>query len=91
MKKQKQLTIRLNEDLYKMAMGKCNDHLGISLSALVKVFLRAFVSQKGVGFYIGDEDLSDLFRKWMMKKKLNKKIPGSHHMAGPFLKDLYDL
>jgi len=57
MPKQKQLTVRMNADLYEMAREKCDIQFGIGLSPLIKVFLKAFVSQKGAGFYIGDNDL----------------------------------
>ncbi|MBD3360555.1 hypothetical protein GF366_02005 [Candidatus Peregrinibacteria bacterium] len=91
MSKQKQLTVRVNEDLYEMAKYKCHEQFGIGLSPLIKVFLKAFVSQGGVGFYIGDEDLCNLFRKWLIKKRMNKDKKGGSHIAGPFLKDLYDI
>ncbi len=39
MKKQKQLTIRMDPELYELAQGKCDDKFGIGLSSLIKVFL----------------------------------------------------
>ena len=91
MKKQKLLTVRLNEDLYEMAKQKCKSDFGIGLSPLIKVFLRSFVSQRGVGFYVGDEDLSLLFNRWLHKKYLEKNRKGCAPLPGPKLKDLYDL
>lgn len=91
MNKQVKITIRLNEDLYEMVKAKCNEQFGIGVSPLVKVFLRSFVTQRGVGFYIGDDDLSKLFQKWITKKRLNKGVRGGTHLPGPYLRDLYDL
>lgn len=90
-KKQKQLTVRMNDDLYNAAMWKCG-RMGISLSNLVKIFLRSFVSQRGVGFYVGDDDLCNLFYKWLIKNKPSgKKKDPQRHYVGPYLKDLFDL
>lgn len=91
MKDQKQLTIRMNKNLYEAAMRKCDEQLSVSLSALVKIFLSAFVSQRGVGFYVGEQDLSDLFAKWLRKQKLRKSLANKYSYVGPYLKDLYDL
>ncbi len=97
--KQKQLNIRLNEDLYEMAQDKCASQFGIGLSSLIKIFLKAFLSQRGVGFYVGDDDVCKLFSRWLMKKSWNKadfkkdwqkrRVEMPH--TGPYLKDLYDL
>ncbi len=91
MKEQRQLNIRVDAQLYDMAQRKCDDKFGIGLSSLIKVFLKSFVTQKGVGFYIGDDDLCDLFAKWLMKKRFEKGKKGGSHDYGPYLKDLYDL
>jgi len=89
--KQKQLTIRMNADLYARAQKKCSASFGIGLSPLIKVFLKAFVSQGGVGFYIGDEDLCKMFTRWLRKKSFEKFRKGCAPLPGPRLKDLYDL
>lgn len=70
MPKQQQLNIRIDYKLYKMAKNKCKTQFGIGLSSLIKIFLKSFVTQKGVGFYVGDEDLCKLFRSWLGKKTL---------------------
>jgi hypothetical protein len=49
------------------------------------------VSQRGVGFYVGDDDLCQLFSKWLMKKQMNKGRKGGTHLTRPYLRDLYDL
>ena len=91
MKKQRQLNIRINEDLYEAAKQKCEDQFGIPLSNLVKLFLRSFISQRGVGFYVGDDDLCKLFQKWFTKKSLMNTRKGGQYYAGPYLKDLFKL
>jgi len=91
MTKQQQLTIRLDSELYMKARQKCNNQLGIGLSPLVKIFLKSFVTQKGVGFYIGDQDLRELFSDWLRKKRAEIGRKGCAPMMGPRLKDLYDL
>ena len=91
MKKQAQLTVRMDPDLYEMAKYKCEERFGIGLSPLIKVFLKAFVSQHGVGFYIGDEDLCGLFNRWLGKKEMEIHRKGCAPLPGPRLKDLYEL
>lgn len=92
MSKLKQINIRLDEELYQMVKLKCSRNLGIGISPLIKIFLRAFVTQKGVGFYVGDEDLCTLFDKWLRKKKLEQyRGKKCAPLSGPRLKDLYDL
>ena len=91
MDKQKQLTVRMDAKLYEMAQNKCYGQFGIGLSPLIKVFLKSFVTQRGVGFYVGDDDLCALFSKWLTKKSLDKGKIGGTHLYGPFLKDLYHL
>ncbi|MBP9771208.1 hypothetical protein KBC97_03530 [Candidatus Gracilibacteria bacterium] len=96
---QKKLTIVMNSDLYEMAQDKCYGQFGIGLSSLIKVFLKAFTSQRGVGFYIGDDDLCKLFSRWLYKqswskaefrKEWRKRRIGTP-VPGPRLKDIYNL
>ncbi len=95
MKKQKKLTVVMDEQLYEMAQSKCNERFGIGLSPLIKVFLKSFVTQNGVGFYVGDDDLCRLFARWMIKRQSLRDMKdrnikeGTH--CGPYLKDLYSL
>ena len=81
----------MDAELYEMAQYKCYAQFGIGLSPLIKVFLKSFVTQKGVGFYVGDDDLCALFAKWLTKKRLDKGKKGGTHLYGPYLKDLYHL
>ena len=90
MKKQAQLTVRMDSDLYEDAKAKCEALFGIGLSPLIKVFLKAFVSQRGVGFYIGDDDLCGMFNRWLGKKEMERKQKGHAPLPGPRLKDLYE-
>lgn len=96
---QKKLTIVMNSDLYEMSQDKCYDQFSISLSTLIKVFLKAFISQRGVGFYIGDDDLCKIFSRWLAKQSWSKdeyrkewrKRRVGVAIPGPRLKDLFDL
>ncbi len=87
----KQLNVRMPEELYNKAHKKCKDKFDISLSALIKVFLTSFTTQKGLGFYIGDDDICQLFQRWIIKKRLHKDSKGGYVIPYPRLKDLYDL
>lgn len=91
MPKQRQLTVRMDEQLYKIAKNKCKTQLGIGLSPLIKIFLKSFVTQKGVGFFVGDHDLRELFSDWLRKKQLEIGRKGCAPLPGPRLKDLYEL
>ncbi len=87
----KTFTIRLEEELFNNAKQKCKQKFDISLSALIKVFLASFTSQRGVGFYIGDDDICQLFERWLLKKNFNRQNREGFVMPRPRLKDLYDL
>ncbi|MBU0982034.1 hypothetical protein KKC94_05070 [Patescibacteria group bacterium] len=88
----KQIHIYLNQDLYDQAKQKCQKDFGIGLSPLIKVFLKSFVTQSGVGFYVGDQNLRELFNKWIYKKRFEKDQIGYRSPCpGPRLHDLYDL
>ena len=84
-------SIRIDKKLLKMAQDKCKNDYDISLAPLMKIFLKSFITQKGVGFYIGDDDLCKLFGKWLTKKKSEKNRKGCTPLPGPRLSDLYDL
>lgn len=81
----------MDPELYDLAQRKCNQKFGIGLSPLIKVFLKSFVTQRGVGFYVGDDDLCGLFAKWLIRKRFDKGRKGGTHAFAPQLKDLYDL
>ena len=87
----KQINIRIDEDLYKLVKLKCSRNLGIGISPLIKIFLKAFVTQKGVGFYVGDDDLCYLIHRWLGKKKAEQGRKGCAPLSGPRLKELYEL
>ena len=91
MAKQQQLSIRIDQDLYLMAKNKCKKQFGIGLSPLIKIFLKSFVTQNGVGFYVGDDDLCHLFSRWLSKKQMERGRKGCAPLPGPRLKDLYEL
>ena len=87
----KQVNIKLNKELYEKVKNKCTFQLGIGLSPLIKIFLTSFISQKGLGLYIGDEYLSNIVSRWIRKKKLQIYRKGSAPLPGPLLKEIYDL
>ncbi len=91
MSKKRQINIQLDEELYQMVKYKCKHRLGIGMSPLIKLFLRSFVTQKGVGFYVGDDDLCDLFGRWLGKKSMEQGREGCAPLPGPRLKDIYAL
>ncbi|MFC1751237.1 hypothetical protein ACFL2V_20845 [Pseudomonadota bacterium] len=91
MSKQKQLIVRMNPELYDRAQHKCKEHYGIGLSVLVKMFLRAFVTQQGIGFFVGDQNLRDLFLRWLRRKEFEKGRKGCARMPGPLLRDIYEM
>jgi hypothetical protein len=88
---QKQITIRLDPELYRQVKYKCKTQFGIGMSPLIKFFLKAFVTQRGIGFYVGDDDLCYLFNRWLGKKQYESKQKGGTPFPGPRLKDLYEL
>ena len=90
MAKPKQLTIRVDRETYEAAKWKA-DKLGLPLATLVRVFLKAFTTQRGVGFYIGDQDLAQIFNKWMDKKQFEDMHGGRVACIGPRLKDVFEL
>lgn len=87
----KQITIRLEDDLHQRAKQKCKQKFNITLSSLIKVFLASFASQKGVGFYIGDDDICQLFERWLWQQYIFKKEPNAYKVYPTRLKDLYNL
>ena len=91
-KKKKQFTIRVDFDVYELVKFKCNKKFGIGVTPLIQLFLRSFITQKGVGFYVGDDDLCNLFNQWLGKKMLEQgQSKKSAPFPGPRLKDLYKL
>ncbi len=91
MAKQRQITIRVDAELYEQVKYKCKNNWGIGISPLIKIFLKSFVTQKGVGFYVGDEDLCKMFNNWLRKKEWDEKFKPNTPFPGPKLKDLYEL
>lgn len=90
MSKHKQISIRLDMQLYETARWKAQK-LGLPLGTLIRVFLKALCTQRGAGFYIGDQDLAQLFNQWMDKKQFEKMHGGRVAVIGPRLKDIFEL
>lgn len=91
MSKQVTITIRLDEDLYKQAKIKADKKLCMPLATLVRVFLKAFVTQSGVGFFVGNHDLTELINKWVSHRKFEKMHGGRVNMNYIKLRDIFDL
>ena len=87
----KKITIALDEELYNRVKYKCKEQMGMPVSPLIKMFLRAFISQSGVGFVVGDQDLKKLFNSWLLKKRMEIGRKGCAPLPGPRLKDLFQL
>lgn len=87
----KLITLRLDDDLHQKATLKCKQKFNITLSSLIKVFLSSFASQRGVGFYIGDDDICQLFARWLRMKRDLITNPNGFKVNPPRLKDLYEL
>jgi len=87
----RQLTVQMDSRLYLAARDKCKSELGIGLSPLIKMFLKAFVTQRGVGFWVGDDDLCRLFSRWLSKKRMEIARKGCAPLPGPRLRDIYEL
>ena len=90
MSKKKSFTVSLDAELYRMAKWKA-DKLGFPLATLVRVFLKSFTTQSGVGFYVGDQDLVKLLNRWMSDRQFEKRGGGSMRFGGPRLKDIFEL
>lgn len=91
MKKCKQISVRIDADVYQTAKQKA-EKLGLPLATLLRIFLKAFITQRGVGFYVGDQDLAQLFSRWMHKRQFEKER-GNRRLAiiPPRLKDIFEL
>ncbi|MFH0820552.1 MAG: hypothetical protein V1908_02145 [Candidatus Peregrinibacteria bacterium] len=91
MSKPAQLLISLDPDLKKMAMSKCKNQFGVPLSTFIKFFLKSFVSRGGIGFYIGEEHLLNLFDGWLRRKRAEKlRGKDAWRLPGPLTRDLWE-
>lgn len=86
----KTFTVTIDADLYGMAKWKA-DKLGFPLATLVRVFLKSFTTQRGVGFYVGDQDLVKMLNSWMHDRQFEKAGGGRMNVVGPRLKDIFEL
>ena len=89
--KQHQLNIRVNQQLYAMVKNKCEREFGIGIAPLIKIFLKTFVTQDGLGFFVGDVQLRKLINNWILKKSSEKSNNGKEcsHLFGPKLREIY--
>jgi len=91
MSKKITITIRLDEDLYKQAKYKSDKKLCMPLATLVRVFLKAFVTQTGVGFFVGNNDLTDLINKWVRHRDFERSRDGRLTIHNMKLRDIFNL
>jgi len=89
MQKEIQMAIRLPKELHQKATYKCKNEFYICLSTLIKLFLKSFVSEKGIGFHIGDNEFYQLFNRWLRKKEFETDRKTHYPGLGPTLKELY--
>ena len=66
------ITIRIDKELNERAQFKCKTLFGIGLSTLMKLFLKSFVSQKNVGFYVGDDAFNDSLNRELNRRKMKQ-------------------
>jgi len=90
MTKLKQINVRIDHETYKIAKLKA-DKLGLPLGTLLRIFLKSFTTQRGVGFYVGDQDLTKLFNNWMRKRQFEKDRGSRVAVITPRLKDIFEL
>lgn len=91
MSKKVTITIRLDEDLYQLAKYKSDKQLCMPLATLIRVFLKSFVTQSGVGFFVGDHDLTDLINKWVRHRDFERKRDGRLTIHNMKLRDIFNL
>jgi len=91
MSKKKQITIYLNEDLYEAVKQKCHDQLNVCMGTFIKIFLKAFVTQEGVGFFVGNEDLRKKFKSWLIQKHHEKEGPRDTWGSRPSFRDIFNI
>lgn len=72
MKKEAKLTLRIEGELNEQAKFKCQRLFGIGVSTFIKLFLKSFVSQNHIGFYVGDDQFSDALNCELRKKRFNR-------------------
>lgn len=87
----KKLTIEIDADLYRIAKYKADKKLCMPLATLVRVFLKAFVSQNGIGFFVGDHQLTELINKWVRKRDFERMRNGRVSVITNRLRDIFDL
>lgn len=66
------LLLSLDPELKKMAMAKSKVKLGIPFSSLLQLFTRAFVYEKNIGFYLGDDDFNGNMRRMIFAKRMTR-------------------
>jgi antitoxin component of RelBE/YafQ-DinJ toxin-antitoxin module len=91
MPKKVTITIRLDEDLYKEAKQKADRVLYMPLATLIRVFLKVFISQEGIGFFVGDHNLKKLINNWIRHRNLERFRQRRDTVHPSRLKDIFDL
>jgi antitoxin component of RelBE/YafQ-DinJ toxin-antitoxin module len=91
MSKKVTITIRLDEDLFKEAKYKADKILCMPLATLIRVFLKAFTTQKGIGFFVGEQDLVELINKWIHHRQFERESEKRYTIHNNRLRDIFDL
>ncbi len=81
----------MDRTLHQKAVTKCKKEFDMCLSTLIKLFLKSFVSQKGIGFHVGDDEFYQMLNDWLSKKEFEKERKTHYRFLGPRLKDLMQL
>lgn len=64
------ITIRIDATLNERAAQKIHGLFGIGLSTFVKIFLKSFVDQKNIGFYMGDHEFNEGMARPLRKRQV---------------------
>lgn len=90
-KSQKRLNFVLDAELHEQFKHKCKGKYNLTMSALLKVFIKSFVTQDGVSFVVGEPNLRQKFNRWLLKREVQKGPNSRGTFLNTRLKDLYDL
>lgn len=85
----KKLTVQMDAKLYDKAMRKAKGEFGVPLSSIIKLYLHAFISQRGAGFLVADQEMAQRFDCYLNRKECERKYGKGARVPGPRLTKLY--